>query len=134
MLRAGCHGSAAKPSVEPAGPSVEPTDDGTKTHSGRVAGVLPIPPRPQEGRGARGGVRRLTSPADGPKPQKRQAGATGRKTFESAKAQKRPELATNRWPDATLKVRDERAAVAFWRNRDNRARVGLRFDVSREKG
>ncbi len=29
------------------------------------------------------------------------AGATGRKTFESAKAQKRLELATNRWPDAT---------------------------------
>ncbi len=29
------------------------------------------------------------------------AGATGRKTFESAKAQKRLELAANRWPDAT---------------------------------
>jgi hypothetical protein len=29
------------------------------------------------------------------------AGATGRKTFESAKAQKRLELATNRWPDPT---------------------------------
>ena len=35
---------------------------------------------------------------------------------------------------ACLNVRGERAAVALWRNRDNRVRVGLRFYVFAAKG
>jgi hypothetical protein len=36
--------------------------------------------------------------------------------------------------DLLLKNAVDASAVAFWRNRDNRARVGLRFNVSRRSG
>lgn len=36
MFRASCYSSTAKPSVELAGPSVEPTENGTETHSERI--------------------------------------------------------------------------------------------------
>jgi hypothetical protein len=41
MLRASCYGSTAKPSVELSGPSVEPTEDATETHSERVTELFP---------------------------------------------------------------------------------------------